>query len=273
MPRRTGIDARSAGLVANQGAKRIVWPGVASALAFAQASARVAQTAMLVRPAALSAVARRDAAGPKRAAWEQARAAAVAACSKSARSCGVRVHRARAQVVFASCDQDHRAGRVQLQAGGDLGGRGRERVADDLAAVDESETLAAQCQALPARQRVGDRVGRGAGEQRAGAGEQTGLGPGRRRQRGGRAEVVGLAVEPHDQALRLDARARVARPGRAACSAASGPARRRPALRRPGRRRSRPSSRPPPGTRRCGAWRRDRRRGCRAGRRGRPRRS
>src|SRR6185503_12024602 len=77
----------------------------------------------------------------------------------------VRVHRACAQVVVASRDQDDGGGRVQLQAGGGLRGRGREGVADDLAAADESEVLAAQCQALPARQRVGDGIRRGAGEQ------------------------------------------------------------------------------------------------------------
>ena len=87
--------------------------------------------------------------------------------------CGSRVHRAAAQVVVAAGDQDDRAGRVQLQAGGGLGRRGRERVADDLAAVDDPEALAAQRQAPPARRaRCAMASGERAGEQRAGAGEQ-----------------------------------------------------------------------------------------------------
>ncbi len=71
-PSSSGTAARSAGVVANQGAKTIVRPGAACARASLQASASVSCTATLARPAAASASARRGPAGPKRAACTQA---------------------------------------------------------------------------------------------------------------------------------------------------------------------------------------------------------
>ena len=58
-PSRSGIAARSAGLVANQGAKRIVRPGAACARASLQASASVSCTRRSRGPLRVSAAARR----------------------------------------------------------------------------------------------------------------------------------------------------------------------------------------------------------------------
>ena len=150
------------------------------------------------------------------------RAAACAACSNKRALLRLRVHRAAAEVVVAAGDQHHRAGRVQRQPRRGLRGRRGQGVADDLAAVDAAEALAPQRQARPARERLAIAFGRGSREQRAGGGQQARLrGPGA----GGRAALGPrswtAAGEPDDQPPGLDARARVARRGRAACSAAS----------------------------------------------------
>ena len=137
-------------------------------------------------------------------------------------------------------------GCVQREAGRRLDGRRRERVADDRASRRRPRGARAAapgpCQSASA---PAMRIRRGAGEQRAGAGQQPCLAAGARRQRGGRARGRGHARRA--AAIRRSdshARARIARRLAQRAAAGCAPASRRPARTAPGRRRSRPSSRP-----------------------------
>ncbi len=144
------------------------------------------------------------------------------------------VQRAAAQVVVTARDQDDGARRVQLEAGRRLGRRRRERVADDLAAVDVPEVLAPQRQPAPFGECARDGI-RGARRRAARRRLRGGLPPGRG---AAAARGSGRSPRPRRRYARSGDPTRFRRPDRRpdreGCSGGSAPATSAPSSLAPG---------------------------------------
>ena len=275
-PSRSGIDARSAGLVANQGAKTIVRPGAACARASAaglgervvHADARQARGASgprrgAGRPGRRGRRARRRALPPPRRARTASRSRGSACSGPPPRSSSPPAIRTTEPGACSSRPAAALAG---------VAASASRMTSQPSTTPRRSRRSASPCQSGE-RARDARPASAPASSAQAPASRPASA-AGRAAAARGRAEVE---VTPSRRAIRRS-------DSMPAPGSPAGPRKR--AAQDPRRRRRRASStrarvvgvddRPvarPPGTRRCAAWPRGRRRGCRAGRRGRARRS